>query len=115
MSKKDFENDSKKLMTELDDLVNFLADGPEAQQEMRLGQNQLFKQRPAVNKVESAIDGVPILMAPLDSEKPIDNTAEINQEIEQIIDEVVDKLVPRLELELRRRLHRKISKPSNLK
>ena len=111
MSEKDSTNDAKKLMTELDDLIDFLADGPEAQQEMRLGQKELINQKGKTKDL--GLEGVPVLITPVDSEKPLENKAEINQEIDQLIDEVVSKLVPRLELELRLRLRPKISASSD--
>lgn len=123
MSKNDFQDNPKKFMAELDDLVNFLADGPEAQQEMKLAQDELFSSQDSFTAADetkdgtnNGIDSVPVLTASIDSETPLENplknSAEIDTHINNLIDEVVDKLVPKLEAELRRRLKNKISDPS---
>ena len=114
MSQHKPEDTPNKIMSELDELVDFLADGPEAQQEMKLGQEELFSPKDAETAAEQ--DSVPVLTAAIGSETLLDEAAlpkqakvEINTEIDTLIDEVVDKLVPKLEAELRRRLKNIIS------
>lgn len=103
MSKSGSPENPKKLMTELDDLVHFLADGPEVQQEMRLPQDELFPE-------EDTSEGeVPMLTTPVDE----NTTIEINPELDKLVNDLVDQLMPKLETELRRRLKNKFSDSAN--
>lgn len=103
-------------MNELDDLVHFLADGPEAQQEMRLPQDQL-----ASGENASDLDKVPVLTAPVDQKEAVEAglnispefRAELGADMDQLIDDLVDHILPKLETELRRRLKTKISESNS--
>lgn len=110
----------KKLVNELGDLVDFLADGPEAQQEMRLPQDQIVS-----GESTSDLDKVPVLTTPVNLEQAVEAglkfrselRAEIGPEfhsdLDQLVDELVDQILPKLESELRRRLKTKISESNS--
>lgn len=106
----------KKLVNELGDLVDFLADGPEVQQEMRLPQDQITSGESA-----SGLDKVPVLTAPVNLEQAVEAGlkfrsefgSELHSDLDQLVDELVDQILPKLESELRRRLKTKISESNS--
>jgi|MEHZ01.5.fsa_nt_MEHZ011392157.1_5 hypothetical protein len=120
MSKADtteqFSDNPKKLVNELDELVDFLADGPEAQQEMRLPQDQI-----ATGANTSDLDKVPVLTTPVNLEQAVEASLkfrseygpELNSDLDQLVDELVDQILPKIESELRRRLKTKISESNS--
>jgi|TARA_B110000483_G_scaffold77522_2_gene96548 hypothetical protein len=120
MSKADtpeqFPGNLKELANELDELVNFLADGPEVQQEMRLPQDHI-----ATGANSSDLNKVPVLTAAVNLEQAVEAglkfrsefSPELNSDLDQLVDELVDQILPEIESELRRRLKTKISESNS--
>ncbi|GEM_PF-2223889 len=98
----------EKLMTELDELVHFLADGPEVQQEMRLPQDEASSEEDA-----SELDKVPVLTVTVDQQDMAGISPSSTYNLDQLVDELVDQVLPELESELRQRLKAKISESNN--
>jgi|SaaInlV_100m_DNA_5_1039725.scaffolds.fasta_scaffold03215_6 hypothetical protein len=100
MSKPGSNESPKKLMSELDELAEFLSDGPELQGELKLPQDGLF----APSDLSDHPD-VPVLTVKVGESE--DGESDTN--LDALVDDLVKLVMPRLEAELRRRLKKKIS------
>jgi hypothetical protein len=89
MSKSSSNENPKKLMNELGELVDFLSDGPELQGELGLP-NHL---------------DVPVLTVKVGE----DTEEKAETDLDALVDDLVKLVLPRLETELRSRLKKKIS------
>jgi hypothetical protein len=89
MSNSSSSDNPKKLMNELDELMDVLSDGPEFQGELKLPEG-----------IE-----VPVLTVKVGE----DTEDEADADLDGLVDELVNMVLPRLETELRRRLKKKLS------
>ena len=89
MSNSSSSDNPKKLMNELDELMDVLSDGPELQGELKLPEG-----------IE-----VPVLTVKVGE----DAEEESDKDLDTLVDDLVGMVMPRLETELRRRLKKKIS------
>ena len=90
----------RKILSDLSELVNFLDDGPEQQQEMQLPQAELFDGKEAPDP-----DDLPILTSFIDQS----DEAEASAQLDRMVEQLVDDLMQRLEQELKRRLKARLS------
>ena len=93
-----------RLMQDLDELVNFLNDGPEHQRQIPLPQAGLFNENASADSSDP-----PVLTAFIGEPPP--GSAEAAAAV--LVDEMVEELMPILERELKRRLKARISKAND--
>ncbi len=102
MSNSSRKGNPKQLVNDLGDLVDFLADGPELQGELKLPPKEL-----AAKDLLTGHMDVPLLTAKVDASE----VSAIKYDLDILVDELVNLVMPRLEAELRKRLKKKISTP----
>lgn len=100
MSKASSNDNPKKLVNELGELVDFLSDGPELQGELKLPQDDMFRAEDFANEMD-----VPVLTVTLSDS----GENESETDLDALVDDLVKLVLPKLETELRRRLKKKIS------